>query len=195
MAEHTDQERREAMTDDPTNPPAEATQPPDLQAAAEISEGIGATIDRKRRQALGKTQTDASPPKRAEITTGPPFPSLKRATAAHFASAAEKLFNALRDQHRAIELRADTQADFPAWFLLKPNGPVRIRQIGHAGPLMRFWGSNTDNDTNNYDLHLVPPDTVSIEILTLPTESDERRQPVVFIPHDPADIDVEKPAA
>jgi hypothetical protein len=91
-------------------------------------------------------------------------------------SRAERLHESLRHAHERLVLDAKTEADLPAWYLLTPAGPIRIRTLGTFDGLMKFT-------TTEGQIVLVPPESVFVTIEE--PASDEPRFAIGF-PIEPA---------
>jgi hypothetical protein len=88
-------------------------------------------------------------------------------------SRAEKAYNALLAAHRLLQMRADTEDDLPAWFLLTAAGPVRIQTIGTYREFVQFT-------TPEEHIVLIAPEAVAVTMQKLAPESSEPRFPIGF---------------
>lgn len=89
-------------------------------------------------------------------------------------TSAELIVEALKRQHEriAIDLERDDQKA-PAWFAHLPSGDVfPIRFISTRGPLVRFTGY--DASETDCDYVLVAPESVIVQIKTLPPETEPK---------------------
>jgi hypothetical protein len=91
----------------------------------------------------------------------------------HVPSRAELIYDALKQAHDQFQVSAKSAEDLPAWFVLTPAGPIRIRTIGTFRSFVQFV-------TPEGDVLLLAPEAVNIRMQRLPPGSDQPRFPLGF---------------
>jgi hypothetical protein len=95
-------------------------------------------------------------------------------------SPAERVFDELRTAHMQFVAQAESAGNLPAWYVLTPAGPLRIKTIAKFYSFIEFV-------TGDGNILLVAPDAVSVMMKRLLPESDEPRFPIGFAPPEAQD--------